>query len=88
MQQKLEVVENLILMKSRFQGKKGDYKMSTATCIKDYDGVGFLKENKDGREEVHIKKGDVIEWDNQGYLWFDNVRFGHMDAYPGQYFKF
>ena len=31
-------------MKSRFQGKKGDYKMSTATCIKDYDGVGFLKE--------------------------------------------
>ena len=31
--------------------------MSTATCIKDYDGVGFLKENKDGREEVHIKKG-------------------------------
>ena len=21
--------------------------MNTATCIKDYDGVGFLKENKD-----------------------------------------
>ena len=21
--------------------------MSTATCIKDYDGVGFLKENKE-----------------------------------------
>lgn len=36
--------------------------MSTATCIKDYDGVGFLKENKDGCEEVHIKKGDIIEW--------------------------
>ena len=34
--------------------------MSTATCIKDYDGVGFLKENKDGREEVHIKKGDIV----------------------------
>ena len=30
--------------------------MSTATCIKDYDGVGFLKENKDGCEAVHIKK--------------------------------
>ena len=77
-----------MVMKSRFQGKKGDYKMSTATCIKDYDGVGFLKENKDGREEVHIKKGDIIEYDNQGYLWYDNVCFGHMDAYPGQYFKF
>lgn len=75
-------------MKSKFQDKKGDYKMSTATCIKDYDGVGFLKENEDGCEEVHIKKDDIIEWDNQGYLWFGNVCFGHMDAYPGQYFKF
>ena len=38
--------------------------------------------------KLHIKKGDIIEWDNQGYLWYDNVCFGHMDAYPGQYFKF
>ena len=30
--------------------------MNTATCVKDYDGVGFLKENKDECEEVHIKK--------------------------------
>lgn len=35
--------------------------MSTATCIKDYDGVGFLKENENGCEEVHIKKDDIIE---------------------------
>lgn len=34
-------------MNSKFQGKKGDYKTSTATCIKDYDGVGFLKENSE-----------------------------------------
>lgn len=45
--------------------------MSTAICIKDYDGVGFLKENKDGREEVHIKKGDIIEWD-KGEKIYDN----------------
>lgn len=61
---------------------------STAICIKNYDGVGFLKNDTDKTKEVHIKTGDYIEWDNQGYLWFRNVCFGHMDAYPGQYFKF
>lgn len=30
--------------------------MNTATCIKDYDGVGFLKENKDGRERSSYQK--------------------------------
>lgn len=62
--------------------------MSAATCIRDYDGIGFLKGNDAKNKEVHIKKGDTIEWDNQGYLWYDSVCFGHMDAYPGQYFKF
>ena len=38
-------------MKPSFQDKKGDYKMSTATCIKDYDGVGFFKENKEKTTE-------------------------------------
>lgn len=61
---------------------------STAICIKNFDGVGFLKNDTDKTKEVHIKTGDYIEWDNQGYLWFRNVCFGHMDAYPGQYFKF
>lgn len=67
---------------------KGRYKMSTAICIKDFKGVGFLKENNDESKKVYIKKGNIIEWDNQGYLWFKDVCFGHMDAYPGQYFKF
>ena len=53
---------------------KGSYKMSTAICIKDFKGVGFLKENNDESKK--------------GYLWFKDVCFGHMDAYPGQYFKF
>ena len=62
--------------------------MSVAICIKDFDGIGFLKGNNDRNKEVHIKKEDRIEWDNEGYLWFKNICFGHMDAYPGQYFKF
>lgn len=62
--------------------------MSTAICIKDYDGIGYLKNDTDKNGEVHIKKGDKIEWDNQGYLWFNDICFGHMDAYPGRYFKF
>lgn len=62
--------------------------MSIATCIKDYDGIGYLKDDTNKDKKVHIKTGDKIEWDNQGYLWFKNVCFGHMDAYPGQYFKF
>ena len=62
--------------------------MSVAICIKDFDGIGFLKGNNDRNKDVHIKKGDRIEWDNEGYLWFKNICFGHMDAYPGHYFKF
>ncbi len=62
--------------------------MSTAICIRDYDGRGFLKGNENKCKEVHIKKGDIVEWDNYGFLWLDNIRFGHMDAYPGQYFRF
>lgn len=62
--------------------------MSVAICIKDFDGIGFLKGNNDRNKDVHIKKGDRTEWDDEGYLWFKNICFGHMDAYPGQYFKF
>lgn len=62
--------------------------MSTATCIRDFDGVGYLKCDTDKKREVHIKKGNKIEWDNKGFLWFNDICFGHMDAYPGQYFKF
>lgn len=62
--------------------------MSVAICIKDFDGIGFLKGNNDRNKDVHIKKGNRIEWDNEGYLWFKDICFGHMDAYPGQYFKF
>lgn len=48
----------------------------------------MLKIRKFILKRVTLKKGDTIEWDNQGYLWYDSVCFGHMDAYPGQYFKF
>lgn len=62
--------------------------MSVAICIKDFDGIGFLKGNNNRNKDVHIKKEDRIEWDNEGYLWFKDICFGYMDAYPGQYFKF
>lgn len=62
--------------------------MSIAVCIEDFDGIGFTKENNNVNKKVHIEKGKTITWDNQGYLWFKNVCFGHMDAYPGRYFKF
>lgn len=76
-------------MNSKFTCEwKGYYKMNKAICIRDFEGVGFLKENNDKDKKVHIKKGDIIEWDNQGCLWYDDVCFGHMDAYPGQYFQF
>ena len=54
----------------------------------DFEGIGFLKDTNDKDKKVHIKKGDIIEWDNQGCLWYDDVCFGHMDAYAGQYFQF
>jgi hypothetical protein len=66
----------------------GDKKMNKAICIRDYNGSGYKRNNENSNIKVHIKKGDIIEWDNHGYLWFDNVCFGHMDAYPGQYFKY
>lgn len=65
-----------------------EVKMNTAICIRDYNGSGYKRNNENSNVKVNIKKGDIIEWDNQGYLWFDNVCFGHMDAYPGQYFKY
>lgn len=62
--------------------------MNKAICIRDYNGSGYKRNNENSNIKVNIKKGDIIEWDNHGYLWFDNVCFGHMDAYPGQYFKY
>lgn len=56
-------------------------------CIKDYKGIGFLKNNHDRTGTVNIKIGNIIECDEQGYLWFKNVCFGHKDAELGKYFK-
>lgn len=58
--------------------------MHTATCVKAYQGLGYLRENTDKSKTVHIK----IDVDDQGYLWFKNVCFGHKDAYVGDYFDF
>lgn len=66
----------------------GDKKMNKAICIRDYNGSGYKRNNENSNVKVNIKQGDIIEWDDHGYLWFDNVCFGHMDAYPGQYFKY
>lgn len=49
--------------------------MNTVEYIKNYNDIGFLKENHDKSKEVYIKKGDIIKCDNQGYLWFKNVCF-------------
>ena len=65
-----------------------EIKMNKAICIRDYNGSGYKRNNEDSNVKVNIKQGDIIEWDERGYLWFDNVCFGHMDAYPGQYFKY
>lgn len=54
---------------------RGDYKISIAVCIEDFDGIGFTKENNNVNKEVHIEKWETITWDNQGYLWFHNVCF-------------
>lgn len=56
-------------------------------CVKCYKGIGFLKDDHDKSGTVNIKIGDSIECDEQGYLWFKNVCFGHKDAEPGKYFK-
>ena len=37
-------------------------------CIKDYKGIGFLKNNHDRIGTVNIKIGNIIECDKQGYL--------------------
>lgn len=55
-------------------------------CIKEYKGLGFLKENTDKSKRVFIEIGDIIKCDSQGYLWKDNVCFGHKDANPKLYF--
>lgn len=40
-------------------------------------------------EQIRNSRDSVLEkWDDHCYLWFRNVCFGHMDAYPGQYFKY
>lgn len=62
--------------------------MNKVICIKDYEGTGYLKTDTNKSKDVSIKKGDEIEWDDHGYLWFNDVCFGHMDAYPGRYFQF
>jgi len=44
-------------MNSKFTCEwKGYYKMNKAICIRDFEGVGFLKENNDKDKKVHIKK--------------------------------
>ena len=62
--------------------------MRTATCIKAYQGLGYLRENTDKSKTIYIKIGDKIDVDDQVYLWFKNGCFGHKDAYVGDYFDF
>lgn len=61
--------------------------MREMKCIKDYKGLGFLRDNTDENGEVDIKVGDIIECDSQGYLWFNDICFGHKDARPKDYFE-
>lgn len=55
-------------------------------CIKEYKGRGFLRENTNKDKNVFVKVGDLIDCDEQGYLWKDHVCFGHKDASPSSYF--
>ena len=57
-------------------------------CIKNYKGIGFLRYDNDRNGEVDIKVGDIIKCDEQGYLWFNDVCFGHKNAKPKDYFEF
>ena len=60
--------------------------MVNMVCNKEYKGIGFLSSNTDKNGKVDIKVGDTIECDDQGYLWFKDICFGHKDAKPGRYF--
>lgn len=62
--------------------------MVNMVCIKEYKGLGFLRNNTDKNGKVNIKVGDIIECDNEGYLWFNNICFGHKEASPKKYFEF
>lgn len=62
--------------------------MKEMKCIKNYKGIGFLRYDNDRNGEVDIKVGDIIKCDEQGYLWFNDVCFGHKDAKPKDYFEF
>lgn len=60
--------------------------MMNLICIKEYKGIGYLRENTDKNKKVLINIGDKIDCDKQGYLWKDNVCFWHKDAAPSMYF--
>ena len=60
--------------------------MVNMVCNKEYKGIGFLRSNADKNGKVDIKVGDIIERDDQGYLWFEDICFGHKDAKSGKYF--
>ena len=46
---------------------------------------GYTKENPEKNKKITIKNGDIVETDNEGYMWKDNICFCHSDSILGHY---
>lgn len=61
--------------------------MKDMKCIKEYKGLGFLRNDEEKSIEVDIKIDDTIKCDQYGYLWLNDICFGHKDAALRDYFE-
>lgn len=46
---------------------------------------GFNTHNNDSSEKIIIHSGDVVEADEQGYLWRNGICLCHKDSIVGHY---
>lgn len=46
---------------------------------------GYTKENPERIKKITIKNGDIVETDNDGYMWKDNICLCHSDSIFGHY---
>jgi hypothetical protein len=41
---------------------------------------GFTKGNHDVNKTIVIHKGDIVDCDSNGYMWYNGVCFGNKDS--------
>jgi hypothetical protein len=58
--------------------------MDKLKCKIGFTTTGFTQDNKNNDYKINIKQNDIVDVDEQGYLWKNGICFGHKDSKFGK----